>query len=79
MDSVETEEGWLTTPDGHKLYTKTWKPEGPLKARVVFLHGIDQLGIYSKQAIRLHCDIKQASRTIATGIRSFSLLLLKLV
>ena len=39
MDTVETEEGWLTTPDGYKLYTKTWKPSDALKARLVFLHG----------------------------------------
>ena len=39
MELVETEQGWLTTPDGHKLYTKTWKPSGTVKARLVFLHG----------------------------------------
>ena len=39
MDDIVTEEGWLTTPDGHKLYTKTWKPNIPLKARLVFVHG----------------------------------------
>ena len=39
VDSVPTEEGWLTTSDGHKLYTKTWKPESTPKARLVFLHG----------------------------------------
>lgn len=39
MDAIETEEGWLTTPDGHRLYTKTWKPNDLPKARLVFLHG----------------------------------------
>ena len=39
MDAEDTEEGWLTTPNGHELYTKTWKPSTPLKARLVFLHG----------------------------------------
>jgi len=40
MDSTETEEGWLNTADGAKLYTKTWKPaKGQLKARVAFIHG----------------------------------------
>lgn len=38
MSSVTTEEGWLSTPDGHKLYTKTWKASSP-KARLVFIHG----------------------------------------
>ncbi|KAF2021641.1 alpha/beta-hydrolase [Aaosphaeria arxii CBS 175.79] len=36
---MATEEGWHTTDDGKKLYTKTWKTEGPAKARVVFIHG----------------------------------------
>lgn len=40
MDSVTTEEGWLAMPDGIKLYTKTWKPDVSLKARLVFLHGM---------------------------------------
>ena len=39
MDSIEIEEGWLATPDGIKLYTKTWKPNDTPKARLVFLHG----------------------------------------
>jgi acylglycerol lipase len=39
MASTDTEEGWLALPDGLKLYTKTWKPNGALKARLVFLHG----------------------------------------
>ncbi|KAF2141997.1 uncharacterized protein K452DRAFT_249750 [Aplosporella prunicola CBS 121167] len=34
-----TEEGWHTTDDGVKLYTKTWKPTSEVKARVVFIHG----------------------------------------
>ncbi|KAK5006532.1 hypothetical protein LTR39_005636, partial [Cryomyces antarcticus] len=36
---AETQEGWHTTDDGAKLYTKTWKPSGPPKARLVFIHG----------------------------------------
>ncbi|KAJ4286146.1 hypothetical protein N0V90_013495 [Kalmusia sp. IMI 367209] len=36
---MSAEEGWHTVEDGKKLYTKTWKPEGPAKARLVFLHG----------------------------------------
>ncbi|OCL14412.1 alpha/beta-hydrolase [Glonium stellatum] len=36
---MATEEGWHTTEDGMKLYTKTWKAEGPAKARLVFVHG----------------------------------------
>ena len=39
MESINTEEGWLTTSDGLKLYTKTWKPNDSVKARLVFLHG----------------------------------------
>ncbi|KAF2271143.1 alpha/beta-hydrolase [Lojkania enalia] len=36
---VTTEEGWHTVEDGTKLYTKTWKTDGPAKARLVFIHG----------------------------------------
>lgn len=25
MADIQTEEGWHTLEDGHKLYTKTWK------------------------------------------------------
>jgi hypothetical protein len=25
MAGIQTEEGWHTLEDGHKLYTKTWK------------------------------------------------------
>jgi acylglycerol lipase len=39
MADHDTVEGWLTTPDGHKLYTKSWTPTGNPKARLVFLHG----------------------------------------
>ncbi|KAI9874309.1 MAG: hypothetical protein M1830_009896 [Pleopsidium flavum] len=34
-----TEEGWHTLEDGTKLYTKTWKPRGEIKAKVLFVHG----------------------------------------
>ena len=48
MESTYTEENWLQTPDGHKLYTKTWKPNTSLKARLVFLHGFsDHCNWYS--------------------------------
>ncbi|KAF2192667.1 alpha/beta-hydrolase [Zopfia rhizophila CBS 207.26] len=36
---MATEEGWHTVEDGTKLYTKTWKTEGPARARLVFIHG----------------------------------------
>ncbi|KAF2476375.1 alpha/beta-hydrolase [Lindgomyces ingoldianus] len=36
---MTTEEGWHALEDGTKLYTKTWKTEGPAKARLVFIHG----------------------------------------
>ncbi|KAH7065333.1 Alpha/Beta hydrolase protein [Macrophomina phaseolina] len=39
MASFTTEEGWHTTEDAAKLYTKTWKPTGEVKARLVFVHG----------------------------------------
>ncbi|KAK3723017.1 hypothetical protein LTR37_002163 [Vermiconidia calcicola] len=46
-DTVQTEEGWLTTPDGHKLYTKMWMPNTAPKARVVCLHGFsDHCNMY---------------------------------
>ncbi|KAI9658517.1 MAG: hypothetical protein M1831_003955 [Alyxoria varia] len=42
------EEGWLEMPDGEKLYTKSWKPEGQVKAKVVFVHGFsDHCNTYS--------------------------------
>ncbi|KAF2087714.1 alpha/beta-hydrolase [Saccharata proteae CBS 121410] len=39
MSAFATEEGWHTTDDGLKLFTKTWKPTGETKARLVFIHG----------------------------------------
>jgi len=47
MSDYQTEEGSLRTPDGIELYTKTWKSTGPLKARVVFIHGFsDHCNLY---------------------------------
>jgi acylglycerol lipase len=41
------QEGWHTTDDGCKLYTKTWTTEGPAKARLVFIHGFsDHINTY---------------------------------
>ncbi|KAH7310857.1 Alpha/Beta hydrolase protein [Stachybotrys elegans] len=34
-----TSEGWHSTADGVKLFTKSWKPINPASASVVFLHG----------------------------------------
>ncbi|KAF2275857.1 alpha/beta-hydrolase [Westerdykella ornata] len=46
---MSTEEGWHTVEDGQKLYTKTWKANGPAKARVVFIHGFsDHCNTYIK-------------------------------
>lgn len=39
MADFTTEEGTHTTDDGQSLYTKTWKPAGPVKAYLVFVHG----------------------------------------
>lgn len=40
-------EGWHTSDDGGKLYTKTWSTEGPAKARLVFVHGFsDHINTY---------------------------------
>ncbi|KAF2203127.1 alpha/beta-hydrolase [Delitschia confertaspora ATCC 74209] len=45
---MATEEGWHTVEDGAKLYTKTWKTEGPARARLVFIHGFsDHCNTYS--------------------------------
>ncbi|EIW80281.1 alpha beta-hydrolase [Coniophora puteana RWD-64-598 SS2] len=33
------EEAWLTGPQSTNFYTRTYRPEGPLKAAVVFVHG----------------------------------------
>ncbi|EME48910.1 hypothetical protein DOTSEDRAFT_67839 [Dothistroma septosporum NZE10] len=38
-DHYTTHEGSLTTPDGHDLYTKSWLPTSPPKARLVLIHG----------------------------------------
>ncbi|KAL6712642.1 hypothetical protein ACN47E_000519 [Coniothyrium glycines] len=37
------EEGWHTLPDGKKLYTQTFKTQGPAKARLVFIHGFSDV------------------------------------
>ncbi|TKA76751.1 hypothetical protein B0A55_03647 [Friedmanniomyces simplex] len=40
MANVSTVEGWLTTPDSRKLYTKTWQAiTDPPKARLAVVHG----------------------------------------
>ncbi|KAH7309447.1 Alpha/Beta hydrolase protein [Stachybotrys elegans] len=34
--------------DGAKLYTKTWTPEGPIKAKLIFVHGYsDHINLYN--------------------------------
>ncbi|KAK4635425.1 Putative monoglyceride lipase [Fulvia fulva] len=38
-DHYTTHEGSLSLPDGHGLYTKSWLPTQPAKARLVFVHG----------------------------------------
>ncbi|KAI8937642.1 hypothetical protein NX059_005347 [Plenodomus lindquistii] len=41
------EEGTHTLPDGTKLYTQTFKTEGPAEARLVFIHGFsDHVSTY---------------------------------
>ncbi|KAL5117713.1 hypothetical protein ACEQ8H_004323 [Pleosporales sp. CAS-2024a] len=40
---MPSEEGSHTLPDGHKLYTKTWKTDGLAKARLVFIHGFSDV------------------------------------
>ncbi|OLN97484.1 putative monoglyceride lipase [Colletotrichum chlorophyti] len=40
--------------DGQKLYTKTWTPEGPVKAKLVFVHGFsDHIGRYDELFLNL--------------------------
>lgn len=39
MAGITASEGTFTTPDGHELYTKTWKPSSIPKARMVLIHG----------------------------------------
>lgn len=60
---VDTLDGWLTTPDGVQLYTKTWKP-AEVKARLVFLHGFSD-----------HCNFYPALFTTLAenGIKVYSL------
>ncbi|KAK5123336.1 hypothetical protein LTR85_002767 [Meristemomyces frigidus] len=36
---MSASEDTFTTPDGHELYTKTWKPASTIKARTVLVHG----------------------------------------
>lgn len=45
MAHYTTQEGTLTTPDGHALFSKTWTPTSTTKARIVYLHGFSD-----------HCD-----------------------
>ncbi|KAL8660969.1 MAG: hypothetical protein Q9202_006039 [Teloschistes flavicans] len=40
-----TEEGTHICVDGTRLYTKTWKPQSPLSAKILFIHGFSD-----------HCD-----------------------
>ncbi|PSN69956.1 alpha/beta-hydrolase [Corynespora cassiicola Philippines] len=46
---MSTVEGWHTADDGRKLYTKTWKTDGPAAARLVFVHGFsDHCNTYNR-------------------------------
>ena len=50
MSEPTIEEGWLTLPDGTKLYTKTTHPATatPTKARLAFIHGFSEhIGFYA--------------------------------
>lgn len=49
MSDITIEEGWLSLPDGNKLYTKTTHPatSTPIKARLAFIHGFSEhIGFY---------------------------------
>jgi acylglycerol lipase len=49
MSDITIEEGWLSLPDGNKLYTKTTHPatSTPIKARLAFVHGFSEhVGFY---------------------------------
>lgn len=73
MDSTETEEGWLETADGAKLYTKTWKPTGGQpRARVAFIHGFSDhcnnypelFSTFAKRGIAVYAFDQSASPPI---------------
>lgn len=47
MEDYATHESWHTLPDGHQVYTKTWKPASPPTALVLFVHGFsDHINAY---------------------------------
>lgn len=49
MSDITIEEGWMSLPDGNKLYTKTTHPatSTPIKARLAFIHGFSEhIGFY---------------------------------
>ncbi|KAI1302094.1 hypothetical protein EDD11_005743 [Mortierella claussenii] len=41
-DKLTSKEEWITTEDGHELYTKTWYPVGTPVAAIVFVHGLGE-------------------------------------
>ncbi|KAF7564789.1 hypothetical protein PtrM4_042230 [Pyrenophora tritici-repentis] len=41
---MSVEEGEFALPDGKQLYTKTFRTDGPAKARLVFIHGFSDHG-----------------------------------
>jgi predicted alpha/beta hydrolase len=44
---MSVEEGTHTLADGKQLYTKTFRTDGPAKARLVFIHGFsDHVNTY---------------------------------
>lgn len=59
---IAMSEDWVTFPDSHKLYTKTWKAAGSPKARLIFVHGFsDHINFYdvlfpplASQGIEVH-------------------------
>ncbi|EMC94480.1 hypothetical protein BAUCODRAFT_73491 [Baudoinia panamericana UAMH 10762] len=58
MEAVATEEGWLTTPDNAKLYTKHWRSNtAQPRARLVFIHGFsDHCNFYGILFPSLACQ-----------------------
>ncbi|RYN31175.1 hypothetical protein AA0119_g4827 [Alternaria tenuissima] len=48
---MSVEEGTHTLPDGKQLYTKTFRTDGPAKARLVFIHGFSDVWFIT---VRLH-------------------------
>ncbi|KAI8607806.1 Alpha/Beta hydrolase protein [Chytriomyces sp. MP71] len=40
--SAESEDSYVTAKDGHRVFHHLWKPSGPIRAQVVYFHGLGE-------------------------------------